>query len=182
MCGIGAIQKAPFQIETDSIAKKNHFLQLNWVFDDLFLRIEVESQLKISKLTGITFTEPLLHKKPHSCGTLVQLQIESTLSAGLLSEGLHEITCRENNEESWVPPNLPSAHPYCGNIKYHYEMKGPYRFKKNIFTSCPDLIKSHEWFGSGASASRLIIASQKFREIASTKKWRGIYFEPIEIT
>jgi hypothetical protein len=44
-----------------------------------------------------------------------------------------------------------------------------------------DVVKSHEWFGSGASAHRLGLVSQRFRRAVATAKWRGVSFEPVEL-
>lgn len=37
------------------------------------------------------------------------------------------------------------------------------------------------WFGSGGSAHRLVIVSQRFRQVVVAAKWRGVSFEPIEL-
>jgi hypothetical protein len=45
----------------------------------------------------------------------------------------------------------------------------------------PDVGRSHEWVGSGGSASQLVIVSQRFRQVVLEAKWRGVRFEPIEL-
>jgi hypothetical protein len=66
-------------------------------------------------------------------------------------------------------------------VKYHYMHKGPFRFRRDVFNRVPDAVKSHESFGSGGSAFRLIVVSQRFRRLVVAEKWRGIAFEPIEL-
>jgi hypothetical protein len=47
--------------------------------------------------------------------------------------------------------------------------------------NAPDVVKTHEWFGSGAAASRHVVVSKRFRRLATDMGWRGISFEPIEL-
>jgi hypothetical protein len=76
----------------------------------------------------------------------------------------------------------PPQGPFCLRIKYHFMHNKPFKMVRRLFYGVPDAVKSYDWFGSGNSAFQLIIVSRKFREIVSRMKWRGIEFEPIELT
>ncbi len=105
------------------------------------------------------------------------------LPGGLDTSGLEPVTCRPNNEESSATVGTvfkSRIGPYCQRTKYHLMKKGTFRFARDAFAGAPDVVKSGEWFGSGGSAHRLIIVSQRFREIVLRMQWRGIAFEPIE--
>jgi hypothetical protein len=183
-CGIGGVQKAPFRLRAEPKAGHSHFLQLNWVFDELFIRREVCSALKVSAITGVSFVPPILHESSQPSERVVQMQIDTVLPGGPETSGLQPVTCKPNNEESAATAGTAIASrvgPYCHRIKHHRMKKRPFRFTRDAFAGAPDVVKSAEWFGSGASAHRLIIVSRKFREIVSRRKWRGIAFEPIEV-
>lgn len=55
-------------------------------------------------------------------------------------------------------------------------------FSSRAFEEAPDVVRSHEWFGSGASAFRLILVSQAFRRMVVSNKWRGLHFEPVALS
>ena len=71
--------------------------------------------------------------------------------------------------------------PYCGRVKYHLKHRGPLRFEHTALAGAPDVVKTHEWFGSGGQAFRLVLVSQRFRQAVLKAKWRGLYFEPVEL-
>ena len=70
----------------------------------------------------------------------------------------------------------------CGKRKFQTNGRGPFIFKKEAFEGAPDFTKSEEWFGGGASASRLIIVSQKvYKFIVENKLDSSLVFEPIKL-
>ena len=188
ICGIGGVQKAPFRLQREPRASHSQFIQLNWVYDEFFVREPARQGLEKAGITGIDFLAPVLHKSGRPSKQLVQMRIPSVLPGALDVSGLETITCKEENEEweteLWLRKQRPSpaeTHPYCGRIKYHGEHRGPLRFRRGAFADVPDVVKSHEWFGSGGSAFQLIIVSQRFRQVVVEAKWRGVRFEPIEL-
>lgn len=189
-CGIGGVQKAPFRLRSEPKARHSQFLQLNWVFDELFVRSEARQGLTAAGLTGFDFRPAVIHRADRPSGEVQQMEILSVLQPALDPTGLETVTCNERNEE-WESirrrfPNLQSPVPepnsYCGGVKYHLEHRGPFRFDRSALVAAPDVVKSHEWFGSGASAFRLVLVSQRFRQIVLEAKWRGLSFEPVELT
>ena len=54
-------------------------------------------------------------------------------------------------------------------------------FKKEIFEGIPDFVKTFEYFGDGALATRFIIISKKASDLFLKNKWKDIAFEPIEL-
>ena len=184
-CGIGAVQNAPFRLRAEFKASHSQIVQLNWVFDEFFLRPEAREGLWGAAITGIDYLAPMLHKDDRPSERVAQMIVKTTLPPALDTTGLQPVTCKPQNEE-WQPqqrlrPSEPEGRPYCGRVKYHYMHKGPFRFDSNAFARAPDVVKSHEWFGSGGSAHRLVIVSQKFRQAVVTAKWRGVSFEPVEL-
>jgi len=154
------------------------------VFDELFVRPEVSSVIKEVEISGLVFTPAIIHKKNQHSERVLQMKIDTVLGEGLDTSGLQIVTCRQYNEEfdeKQPSKDRPSNGKYCNRIKYHWQKKGPFKYDRHVFDGAPDIVKSREWFGSGASASRMIIASRRFRETVSKMKWRGVSFEPIEL-
>lgn len=184
-CGIGKVQVAPFRLRNEPKTSHSQFLQLNWVFDELFVRGAVRDDLESAGVTGIDFLAPVLHKRNAPSEQIVQMRVQTVLVDALDITGFQPVTCKPMNEEwhssKWSPPEKENDRPHCGRVKYHAMHRGPFRFAREAFIGAPDLVKSAEWFGSGRSAFRMIIASQRFRQIVTAAKWRGLGFEPIEI-
>lgn len=185
ICGIGGVQKAPFRLRAEPKAPHSQFVQLNWVFDELFLRAEAREGLLAARIAGIDFLAPVLHTKNRPSDQVAQMVVQATLPPALDRASLEPVTCKSRNEE-WYPgsplrPAEQEGRPHCGRVKYHSMRKGPFRLNRSAFVGAPDVVKSHEWFGSGASAHRLIIVSQRFRQAVVTAKWRGVSFEPVEL-
>jgi hypothetical protein len=184
-CGIGGVQKAPFRLRAELKASHSQIVQLNWVFDEFFLREEAREGLRGAAITGIDYLAPVLHRNDRPSERVAQMIVRTGLRPALDPTGLQPVTCKPQNEE-WhslqrIRPSEPEVGPYCGRVKYHSAHKRPFRFDSNAFAGAPDVVKSHEWFGAGGSAHRLVIVSQKFRQAVVTAKWRGVSFEPIEL-
>lgn len=185
VCYIGKVQVAPFRLRTEPKASHSQFLQLNWVFDEFFVRATARDGLVSAGITGIQFLAPVLHKRNTPSEQIVQMRVQTVLMDALDTTGFQPVTCKPMNEEwfpsKWSTPDKESNRPFCGRIKYHATHRGPYRFAQEAFIGAPDLVKSSEWFGSGGIAFQQIIASQRFRQVVTKAKWRGLQFEPIEI-
>jgi len=186
-CGIGGVQKVPFRFKSEPKAKRSSFLQMNWVFDEFFIRPEVRELFEENGITGIDYLPCIHHKNNKILDSIEQLRILSVLPPGLIIGGLNTVTCKIDNEESrhlpktWQP-KFPNKIPHCGRVKYHYPKPGPTIYCENAFRNAPDIIKSFEWFGSGGSAWREVIVSQKVASIILKQKFRGISLTPVLLT
>ena len=184
-CNIGGVQKAPFRLRSEPKASRSQFLQLNWVFDEFFLRDEARLGLEAAGITGFDLLRPVLHKSGRPSEQVTQMVVKTILPPALQTQGLQPVTCKPRNEE-WNPRNRlrrpePDERPHCQRVKYHFIRRGPFRLRRGAFAAAPDVVKSHEWFGSGGRAEQLVLVSQKFRRTVIEAKWRGLYFEPIEL-
>src|SRR5262245_8586913 len=182
--GIHGAQCAPFRFRSEPKARHSQFLQLNWVFDELFVRREVATKFKEAGISGGAFG-PAIHHKTHRClETVQQLIIGFVLSDALETEGLQTVTCKPNNEEpTWHgggPLRYPPDYPYCGRVKYHWPKV--LRLRRQPFTAAPDVVRSSEWFGSGGAADRAILVSERVVEVTEKNGWRGLQFRLVEFT
>jgi hypothetical protein len=184
-CGIGGVQRIPFSFRSEPKARHSQFLQLNWVFDEFFIRPEVESRLTEVGLSGIAFGPALHHSTGRALESIKQLMVMSALPAALGIAGLQPVTCKPDNEEGppWhagSQPRYAPDYPYCGRRKYHWPQKKPLRFLPQPFATAPDIIKSFEWFGSGCSAFRAVLVSERVVHIIESNRWRGVKWDVVE--
>jgi hypothetical protein len=182
-CGIGAEQNAPFRIRSEFKASRSHFMQLNWVFDEFFVRTAVAASVEAHGISGISFVATLLHRSNQPSQGVVQMKIGTQLTQAFDVSELQPVTCKPQNEE-WRP-DLPEwlwkQGPHCGAVKFHERKRGPFRVSRTALDGAPDVVRSCEWFGSGGSAYHLVIVSKRFRQLFTSLGWRGVSFQPIEL-
>lgn len=140
-CGIVRQQSFPFQLKKEPVWKKRKLFGIHWVYDAFFVPVEVYENLFQPK--GVEKLEVLHTKKKVPLPNTLQLLIPI----------------------STVPLKMQD-HPFaicsvCGIKKYDPQNRG---FLEVFETpSQADICLSQEFFGSGASAFRKLIVSQKFR-------------------
>lgn len=176
LCGIGKVQNAPYRLKTIPKQFNSQFWGLHWAFDAIFVRQETKDILEKEKIAGIQFSNPVIHKTIIQIEGFYQLHIDKVLDKGFDSYNATAITCKYNNEENL---NTDKGIKCCGRIKFHHPKVGGYLFDKTIFGKRFDIVKSYEYFGSGASANRLKIVSKKFKDIVEKNKLKGLSFIPV---
>lgn len=157
-CGIGALQKAPFQIKKQLQWGKKFLFELNWVMDEIFVSREAYEHL--FKKYGVDRRPVLLYKKNIELADTFQLDIPFIDVPLDLKD--------QPSEECKV----------CGRKRYTPQVKGYYPgFTKAV----PPLaiFKSREYFGSGGQAfNRIFISKELFEEIK--KKGIKINVAPVD--
>lgn len=184
-CGIGGVQRIPFRFRSEPKSRHSQFIQLNWVFDELFVRPEVAAAVTEAGITGVTFGPVLHHKTGRALETIQQMMVSSTLPAALDFDSLQPVTCKPDNEEGppWHgggQPRYSPDYPQCGRVKYHRPQGHALRFRRQAFAWAPDIVKSLEWFGSGGSASQAMLASERAVGIIEEHRWRGVKWCKVE--
>lgn len=185
-CGVGALQRAPYRFRAEPKARHSHFLQLNWIFDEFFVRPVVREVLERAGLAGVSFAPAVHHRTGAPLSFLEQLQVHSVLRPALDTTDLQTVTCKLNNEEPPTPLPMQAAlryppdYPYCGRVKYHWPKV--LSFRAEAFIAAPDVVKSSEWFGSGGSASRAVIVSERFATLVEEHGWRGLSLEQVNLS
>ncbi len=154
-CGIGLKQKAPFQMKTEPKWGRNGILQLNWVFDEYFVTPEIWATVFRPQGVGCrSVTNP----KGLELKTVVQLVVDEWVS--VITEGLAAQTCGA-----------------CGGMKYLPVTRGP--FPALVNEPPAQMVKTKEYFGSGASAHRRILISQSIAGALESEKVRGASAKPV---
>ena len=102
-CGMGAVQRAPFRMRSEPKQSRSQFLQLNWVFDEIFVRDVVIEVLAKGDVASVKSLRPVVHKTGRPVQSVSQLQIDHILPPALLTEGLQTVTC---TKKRGVPQRL----------------------------------------------------------------------------
>jgi hypothetical protein len=182
-CGVHPTQRAPFRFRSESKGRDS-FLQLNWVFDEFFVRPEVRELFDDAGVTGVGYGPCIHNSSGRPLKSLSQLLIRNVLIPGLVTTELNTVTCKPNNEEGTAKSyggrlRYPPDYPYCGRVKYHRPLLRQTTYAAEVLRDAPDIVKSHEWFGSGGSASREVLISQKVCRLIIDHKLRGLSFVPV---
>jgi hypothetical protein len=146
-CGIGLQQKAPFQMKGEPRWGRWGILQLNWVFDEFFVKPDVWET--VFKPHGVG-ERPVENRSGRTLETVVQLVVDELIH--LDTSGLASETCTSCGRVKYLPITRSPIVPLIGRPTGH-------------------MVKSAEYFGSGASAYREVIVSQ---ELGSTLRFAGI--------
>jgi hypothetical protein len=203
-CGIFERQIAPFRFRKMS-GTPSGFTQFNWVCDAFFAPPKIADDVLKSGITGMSLGPAVHHPGGEKREDVVQLLIPTIIGCVETSH-LPVVTCRPNNEEAValraqiakrsspsnnvLSPELReyfrkqrermSAIPYCGRIKHHPPTS--VALVRDHLASAPDLFQTAEWFGSGAAAFRLTIASQRFANLVRERHWKGLDFRDASLS
>ncbi|WP_257448448.1 hypothetical protein [Archangium lipolyticum] len=156
-CGIGLKQKAPFQMKSEPKWGRNGILQLHWVFDEFFVMPEVWRTVFHPNGIGC---RPVLDAKGAELKTVVQLVVREEVGVGV--EGLTAERCAR-----------------CGRVKFLPVTRGAFPPPAN--EPSVRMVKTREYFGSGASAHRRVLVSQDVVQALAAEKVRGASVRPIAV-
>jgi hypothetical protein len=163
-CGIRGEQVMPFRFRKAPSQTRSHLLQLNWVFDEFFVSVEARRTMEDVGLSGFFFCAPVLHRSGEPIPGWFQLCVTTTLPAALLPQSLDTEQCST-----------------CRKVKFNHPRGKMLRFDKAVFKKLPDIVRTEEWFGSGGSAYRVTLISQRFARLVLNKLWRGVWMQPISL-
>ncbi len=189
-CGMGGEQNNPFRLKSDFKSNRRHFFGLHWVFDEVFVRPVVREIFENAGIREVGYLHPVLDRNGQPIETVYQVLVKNVANPGLVTKDLQRVTCKEVNEEYKRRPDGfgefgtardPSTQSYCGRVKYHYPLKTMMTFKKEALTGQPDIVKSYEWFGSGGSADRPILVSNRLIKLVKDRGLRGWRFTPVQL-
>lgn len=156
VCGVGLRQRAPFQMEREPKWSRRGMFQLNWVFDELFVLPEVWSS--VFKSFGVS-CRPVANTKGGVLKSVVQIVVEE--EAGIVTDRLTPDLCAK-----------------CRRVKYRPHTRGP--LPALVSEPVRAIVRTREYFGSGASAHRLVLVSQDLRLAMIAEKVRGALFWPVQ--
>jgi hypothetical protein len=185
-CGIDVIQDRPLRFRQEPKAKHSHFIGLNWIFDQIFVLPAVKEVLITNNITGVRFSQPVIHRTNEPVQGIFQLHVDTLLPPGVIPDTLTTEKCelpRDRDSVNFlraIKSKLLDG-PFCGRIKYNFPLGTALKAKREIFAGMPDIVRVSEWFGSGGSASRPILVSKKVETLVAAQKWRGANLDPIQL-
>lgn len=153
-CGMQPIQIAPFRMRKEPVWGKRSILQLNWVFDEYFVKPVVWE--KVFKPMGIGYKTVLHHKTGKVLESVIQLEV---------SEHIDII----HNDAEYEQCTL------CGRRKYLPITSGFYPPPIQMPSSA--IFKTNQYFGSGASAYSDVLVSNSLYLAIKEENLKGAEFE-----
>ncbi|HHJ19941.1 MAG TPA: hypothetical protein ENJ84_09015 [Gammaproteobacteria bacterium] len=157
-CGIGYIQKAPFQLKGVQKWGRRKIFQLNWIYDAYFVEPNVWEH--VFKEFRIDAMEVIDYKRKRILENVVQLIIPSSKTTIEETDCVKSNVCKE-----------------CGRVKYEAPQYG--MFPKLDITHTKPLFKIADWFGSGAYAFNPIFVSAELYVKITEFKLKGVSFIPV---
>ncbi|AEG01993.1 hypothetical protein Metme_3632 [Methylomonas methanica MC09] len=154
-CGIGKRQKAPFRFKKSPVWGQKNILQLNWIFDEYFVKSEIWQE--DFEPFGIGCRPVVLDKSGRELDSVVQLELTEQVELHDLDDARVE-TC-----------------DVCGRSKY-LPLTG--RFMPAPAATNAAMFRSNQYFGSGASAWRMVIISQELYAKAQSANLKGVSYVP----
>ncbi len=163
-CGVHQ-QKGEFRIKKEPKLGKYSFATLYWAYAFFCGKNELNSFAE-NKFNGYKLIDVLINSTSRPSEIIKQILYTDTTLPGLIEgEKLN-----------------PTACTACGITKYEPHMKGMIRIKKDSLKPQLDFIQTNEWFGSGHSAYREILISNRVARLMVKNKWKGIRLKAIETT
>ncbi len=186
-CSRGLQQKDEFRFRSEPKAKHSQFMGLNWVFDQIFVRQIVKDIFEQEKISGLNFSHPIINKTGLPVEGIYQLRVGNLISSGLSTENLKTETCELPKDKSTLKflkaNNSKLAEgPFCGQTKYNFPQGDNFlKIKSPVFEGQPDFVRLDYYFGSGGSANRPILVSERIKQLIEKEKWRGAFLQQIQL-
>ncbi len=154
ICGMGAIQRAPFRLTGEPKWGKRSLMALNWIGDEIFTKPDIWAA--IFKPFGIKSREVVKNRGGQVLQTCVQLVLDQ--AAELL-----------------IPKEHPSEYcPVCKRTRWDVFKRG--FFPKPAHSTRLHMFKSEQWFGTGHMAYKHILVSNDLFHEIEKHKLKGIEF------
>lgn len=156
VCGVGKHQKAPFRFKKSPVWGQKNILQLYWIYDEYFVKPEIWQDL--FEPFGIGCRPVVLDKSDKVLDAVVQLDLNELVDL----DGFGDAPFVECNS--------------CGRIKYLPITRG-YKPAPVSFPA-KAMFRSNQFFGSGASAHRMVLVSNEIFVKAESLKLKGVSYMP----
>jgi hypothetical protein len=157
-CGMDYVQQSPFRMKGEPKWGRSGFSQLNWVFDEYFVRPEIWKE--VFEPFGVKSRPVLKHRQGTELETVAQLDIVERATSPIKTVGLSPNPC-----------------PVCSRMRYFYPLYSPYPAFE--VPQSLHIFKSWEYFGDGGASHRWTVVSQEMYRWILKKKVRGVSFVPM---
>lgn len=154
VCRIGLSQKAPFRFRKAPSWGTKSILQLNWIFDEYFVKPEVWED--VFQPFGIGCRPAILHRSNAILENVVQLDVATVIELEMDHLDHPFEVC-----------------PVCNRKRYLPFTRG--FLPKPKMPEIP-MFKSTQYFGSGGSSSRLVFISNELYRKITLSRLKGASF------
>lgn len=163
-CGAGYQQMAPFYLAKEPNLGRHSFMSLYWTYT-LFTTSDVFKVLMTEGIRGYEQWNSLIYNTGQLSQVVSQLYAPVVAKPGLSeSNELQREVC-----------------PECGIAKCAYHKRGYMRFARAALLTDVDILSTHEWFGSGRTAFREILLSNRLACLILDHLWQGVSLKPLEL-
>lgn len=157
-------QASNFRLKQEPYLGRKDFMSLFWTYA-LFCTPHVFDELKAHGIRGYEKWDAVIHKTDVPSQKVSQLYVPTVANPGLMrAEDLKRETCLA-----------------CGLTKYYPHMRGVMYLARTALVADVDILQTYEWFGSGHSAYRELLVSNRFAKLILEKGWRGIKLKVVEL-
>src|SRR5262249_34736183 len=151
--------------------------------EPIFVTDAARKVLEGERVSGLGFSRPTLARDP--LPGIWQLDVALVLPPALRTHGLKTERCEPITDPDLLrtlatQQSALATGPYCGRIKYQKPSRGLVGIAAAALAGMPDVVLTHEHFGSGGSSGRLTLVSKRFRDVVLAAKLKGAVFRPIE--
>jgi hypothetical protein len=155
-CGIAGRQIAPFRMRSEPHWGRRAILQLNWVFDEYFVRPEVVREVLEPLAVG---SREVLGSRGRTLQNVLQIVVDDTVEIDV--EGLPFERCM-----------------VCGTVRYLPITRG--RFPHLKRSPAGHIARTTAYFGSGWSAFRPVVVSRELGKAMRDHGVTGAHCAPLE--
>lgn len=160
--GICSEQLHPFEMKSDPKTRQ-HFMALFWT-EELFVKKTVIKTLREAGIVGWQAWPVKITQEQQPSQTINQLQVDTILSFDAVMSRHERYTTSSGFE------------------KFVRNSKAPLEYPDSLLTVEKDMVLSREIFGDARFASRAILVSKRFYGVYKLNKWKGLKFEPVQIS
>jgi hypothetical protein len=140
------------------------FLSLYWAYA-LFCTPRVLRELERRGIRGYEVWDAYIHKTGARSEEVSQLFVPTISSPGLVrAESLQGQIC-----------------PVCHTTKYLPHKRGVMYLSREALAPELDIVQTYEWFGSGHSAFREILVSNRLGQLILDRGWKGVALKVVDL-
>jgi hypothetical protein len=161
-CGVGRQQRGAFRVKGEPKWDKRSLLQLNWVFDEFFVRRDVCDAVFGS--LGLQYLPVIDHKSGTPLDTIVQLDLRGADRVSLDVGTCEYQMCM-----------------VCERRKYLPVRPGPFPAMRRIPSAASVVARSAEEFGDGQQSFRAVLISQTLFTAVRRHRLKGATFIPVAV-
>jgi hypothetical protein len=155
-CGVGRVQEHPFRMRREPKWGSKAVLQLHWVFDEFFVTPDLWGEAFAPK--GVESTSVLDASGKKTLRTVVQLRVLEEARLEPLEGGTACADCKATK----YPPITHGLFPVLADRPSGH------------------IVRTREFFGSGANAANAILISQILYAALKRAKVKGAEFVPLQ--